>query len=141
MVATICRSNTSPPVTGRRCKQFHPPHNCTGRGRQHVQAGERQYGRNHAQCLCWRRGHSNPARVGDKRIKLAKYLRCDVECYRRIAAASSKAREAACCGASALTAYAKMFASSIPGSTSIVVDVSAVESTHGPEMQDWQVGG
>jgi putative transcriptional regulator len=34
---------------------------------------------------------------------------------------------------SALTAYAKMFASSTPGSTSIVVDVSPVEGAHRPE--------
>ena len=40
-----------------------------------------------------------------------------------------------------MTAYAKMFASSTPGSTSIVVNVSPVEGSHCSKMQDWQLGG
>jgi hypothetical protein len=47
-------------------------------------------------------------------------------------AASSKAREAACCGASAFTAQARMFASSTPGSTGIVVPVNHMNEGQGP---------
>src|ERR1035441_3347186 len=140
MVATICRSNTSPPVTGWRCSSsIHPTTARAGVG-----------------STC-RPGNASMAEimrnadVGEEATATRRGLVirekdsqsiCDVtySASEQSLAASSKAREAACCGASALTAYAKMFASSIPGSTSIVVDVSAVESTHGSEMQDGRGG-
>jgi hypothetical protein len=38
-------------------------------------------------------------------------------------------------------AYARTLASRIPGSTDVIVDVTAMERPHGAKMEDWQLGG
>ena len=61
--------------------------------------------------------------------------------WKEFRAASSRAREAACCGASASIAYTKTFASMNPGSTDIVVEVQTVERPHYSKMPEGQFGG
>src|ERR1700674_5004255 len=56
-------------------------------------------------------------------------------------AASINARETACCGARASTAYTKTLASSTPGSIFIVVNFDAPKTAAHAEIPDGQVWG
>jgi len=73
-------------------------------------------------------GTGEPSRISSaNRIEFAQDLRSQNRVAGSPRAASSNAREAAYCRASAAIASTRMFASMMPGSRDIVVDIPAVE--------------